>query len=152
MNATQIIYLVCGILLIQALVWIIVFRWIKGKVVALKDEMAKAHGASNGKILIGPESALYRGADRRFGNIKGNGVICLTADKILFKKLTGQNIDIDRADIVGATVETWFKGKTSFATGAKHLVIKTRDGNRIGFLIKDAPKWARAVLSAQESS
>lgn len=151
MNALQIVYLVCGILLIQAVVWAFISRWIRGKTAKIKGNMEKAHLASEGKIILGPQVAVYRGADRHFGNIKGNGVICLTADKLLFKKLTGQNIDIDRADIVGATVESTFKGKTSFATGGKHLVIGTRNGNRIGFLIKDAPVWVRTVLSANHS-
>ncbi|MFZ5562589.1 MAG: hypothetical protein ACOZBW_00945 [Thermodesulfobacteriota bacterium] len=151
MSAAQIIYLVCGILLIQAVVWAFIFRWIRGKSAEVKGDMEKVLGSAEGKILIGPESAVYRGADKRFGNIRGNGVICLTANKIIFKKLVGRDIEIDRSDIAGATVEDWFKGKTSFATGAKHLVIKTQDGNRIGFLIKDAPKWARAVLSANHA-
>jgi hypothetical protein len=148
MNALWIIYLVCGILLIQALVWAFISRWIRGKTAEVKANMEKALGAADGKILLGPESALYRGADRRFDKVKGNGVVCLTADKLVFKKLTGRNIEIDRADIVGATVESTFKGKTSFATGGKHLVIRTKDGNRIGFLVKDAPKWGRAILPA----
>lgn len=30
-------------------------------------------------------------------------------------------------------------------TGGKHLVIKTKDGNRIGFLLQDAEIWTEKI-------
>jgi hypothetical protein len=142
MNTSQIILLVAAIFLIQALIWFVVFRWVKMKTEALKSKMIAQCNRMSERTVIGPKSAIYRGADARFGNIKGNGIICLTENALFFEKLTGQKIDIARADIAKVTVETSFKGKTSFATGGKHLVIKTRDGNRIGFLLKGAEEWS----------
>ncbi|MBI5584578.1 MAG: hypothetical protein HY892_12225 [Deltaproteobacteria bacterium] len=147
MNAPQIILLIAGIFVIQALLWFILSRWLKVKTEALRSKMVEQYGRSKEKIIIEPKSALYRGADARFGNVKGNGVIGLTEKGLVFEKITGQRIEIDRAEIEKATVEKSFKGKTSFATGGKHLVIKTKDGNRIGFLIKDAEEWAQKINS-----
>lgn len=146
MNTMKIIALITGLLLIQLLVWFLVLRWIRKKTRGLINRMSEECGTAKDRVVIGPTSALYRGSDAKFGNIKGNGVICLTEDSLLFEKLTGQKIKISRAEIAGATVEDWFKGKPSFATGGKHLVIKTRDGNRIGFLVRDAEMWVNRIL------
>jgi hypothetical protein len=148
MTATQILLLVAGILLIQAIVWIGVSRWVRRKTTALMAKMCNQCTGAGNRTVFAPTSALYRGADARFGNVKGNGVICLTENALWFEKLTGQCIVIDREEIVQATVESTFKGKVSFGTGGKHLVIRTRDGNRVGFLIKGAEAW-RDALNAQ---
>lgn len=63
----------------------------------------------------------------------------------LFEKLTGQKIKVIRSEIVNVTIEEWFKGKPSFCKGGKHLVIKTMDGNRIGFLVSDAELWVNKI-------
>ncbi|MFZ1985968.1 MAG: hypothetical protein WAU91_16235, partial [Desulfatitalea sp.] len=139
------VLLVAGIFLIQAMVWIAVFRWVKMKTEALKSHIsAQASGGTEG-FVIGPKSALFRGSDARFGNVKGNGVICLTENRLLFEKLTGQRIELNRAEIVSTTVEKSFKGKLSFGTGGRHLVITTKDGNRIGFLVRDAETWSEKI-------
>lgn len=109
--------------------------------------MSRQCRAAHARVVIGPASALFRGSDAKFGSIKGNGIICLTDDNLLFEKITGQKIKISRAEITDATVEEWFKGKPSFATGGKHVVIKTRDGNRIGFLVRDAEMWVNKIKS-----
>lgn len=93
-------------------------------------------------FVMQPMAALYRGADSRFGHVKGNGVICLTEDALIFEKITGEKILLSRADIAEARVEETFKGKPSFGSGGKHLVLRMKDGNRIGFLVRDAASWA----------
>jgi hypothetical protein len=148
MTATQIFLLVAGVLLIQAIVWLALFRWMKRNTKTLMSTMSHQPTGTGDRIVFAPTPALYRGADARFGNVKGNGVICLTENALCFEKLTGQRIVIDREEIVQATVETTFKGKVSFGTGGKHLVIRTRDGNRVGFLIKAAEAW-RDTLNAR---
>jgi len=125
--------------------WFILFRWMKIKIERLKFKIMEENKKTNEKIILEPQSALFRGSDASFGNIKGNGVICLTSKSLSFEKLIGQKININRADIVKATVEDSFKGKTSFATGGRHLVIKTKNGNRIGFLIKEAEEWCAKI-------
>lgn len=114
---------------------------------SLIETMSRQCRIANDNVVIEPTSALFRGSDAKFGNIKGNGVICLTEDNLLFDKLTGQKIKISRAEIIDATVEEWFKGKPSLATGGKHLVIKTLDGKRVGFLVRDAEMWVNRIMS-----
>lgn len=150
MNASQIILLVVGIFVVQALVWFLMSRWLLKKTEALKNKLIEQYRKANIPFIIEPQSALYRGADARFGNVKGNGVICLTEKALLFEKITGQRIEIDRAEITEAQVEKSFKGKTSLATGGRHLVIKTKDGNRVGFLLKDAEEWAQKINARRE--
>jgi hypothetical protein len=145
MTALQIFLLVAGIFVVQAVVWFLMSRWLLKKTAALKTKLIAQYRQANKRFIIEPQSALYRGADARFGNVKGNGVICLTGQTLLFEKITGQKIEIDRAEIAGAGVEKAFKGKTSFATGGTHLVIRTKDGNRIGFLLKGAEEWAQKI-------
>lgn len=97
-------------------------------------------------IRIPPQVAVFRGSDREFGNIKGNGVIMLTSRQLLFRKLTGQRIAIPLDDIAETQVAQSFKGAVSYGSGGQHLVFKTRDGNRIGFLIRHPERWT-AILS-----
>ncbi len=142
----NIIALIAGILLFQLLIWFLVLRWIKKKTGGLMTKMSRQFRAVNSGVVIGPTPALYRGADAKFGNVKGNGVMCLTDDSLFFEKLTGQKIKVSRSEIANAAVEEWFKGKPSFGTGGKHLVIKTLDGNRIGFLVRDAELWVNKII------
>ena len=74
---------------------------------------------------------------------------CLTKKRLLFEKLTGQRIDINRYGIATATKEDWFRGKPSFATGGTHLVVTTTDGVRTGFLMRDADRWVRALAGEE---
>ncbi|MCU0580048.1 MAG: hypothetical protein MUF69_10985 [Desulfobacterota bacterium] len=145
MNAPQIILLIVAIFVVQAGIWFLMSRWLSKKTGALKNKLIEQYRQANTKFIIEPQSALYRGADVRFGNVKGNGVICLTEKALLFEKITGQKIEIPRAEITGADVEKSFKGQTSLATGGRHLVVKTKEGNRIGFLLKNAEEWVRKI-------
>lgn len=139
MNTPQVVFLIVGGLLTSALMWFAILYELKKSLNNIKNEM---HKQCNSRFIIEPKSALYRGSDKHFGNIKCNGVICLTENSLIFKKTTGQQIEIKRAEITEAKVEECFKGKFSFGTGSKHLVVKTKDGNRVGFLVRDANIWA----------
>lgn len=147
METSQIILLIAVIIFIQAAVWFFLIRWMKARTQSLIQKMRERCCQESKGIVLGPQPGLYRGADAVFGNVRGNGVICLTESRLLFQKLTGQNIEIDRSEITDAAVEEWFKGKPSCATGGRHLVVKTKSGNRIGFLVRDAEKWVQAIQS-----
>jgi hypothetical protein len=152
MNAQQIILVIVGIFVAQALLWFVLSLWLKKKTEALKGKLAEQQKRAKEKFLIEPQSALYRGADATFGNVKGNGVICLTGKGLVFEKITGQRIELARGDMAEARVEKSFKGKTSTGTGGRHLVINAKDGNRIGFLIKNAEDWAQKINALLEST
>lgn len=147
MTTAQVLLLIGGILLVQALIWSIIFRWIRFKTKLIIRAMEGRLRREDRRVVIRPQPSLYRGSYAQFGNIKGNGVICLTEDSLIFEKLTGQEITINRADIVDATVENSFRGKPSFASGGRHLVVHTGVGNRIAFLMKNAEFWAATLKS-----
>lgn len=147
MSAMQIVALVAGIIFIQALVWFFILRWLRKKTDSVMGRISGRMKAGGGGIVFGPQPALYRGSDGRFGKVKGNGVIILTGDRLHFEKLTGRVMEINRSEILDASVKTWFRGKTSFATGGKHLVIRTMDGSRTGFLLKNAELWSEKLMS-----
>ena len=73
--------------------------------------------------------------------MRDNGIICLTDSDVIFEKLTGQRTDISRADIDEVTIEDTPDDRAARATGGRFMVIKTKDDNRIGFIIRDADKW-----------
>jgi len=147
MKNAEVVVLIAVILLIQAVLWLLIARWVKGKTQRLMQNMYERCRRENTGFIIEPQSGLYRGSDSQFGNVKGNGAICLTEHALLFEKIMGQRIEISRTELVDATVEDRFKGNPSIATGGKHLVIKTRDGNRIGFLLSNAELWAERLKS-----
>lgn len=142
MTPITIFLLIIIIVLVMLLFWSLVLSWIKRKSKSLKEEFMLFCQQSGEKIVIEPQACLYRGSDFKFGNVKGNGVICLTDKSIIFEKLTGQRIIIQRSDIEKVSEEKWFKGKASYGTGAKyHLVIHTGDDNKVGFLMRDTEAW-----------
>ncbi len=147
MTTMNIFILISGIIIIQALVWIIIFWWMKKKSRKLSHKILEKCRMTDEEIIIEPKSGLCRVSNTRFGKVNGNGVICLTKNKLIFEMLTGQSIEISRSEIADATVEESFNGKRAFATGGKYLVIKTKDGSRIGFLIKDAKLWVQKIAS-----
>lgn len=126
---------------ILVLCWGLVFLMIRKRLRDLGREMEDSCRRKGHRVLLGPSSANYRGADAVHGRVRGNGMICLTDRHIIFRKLFGAGIEIPREEVEAVTAESWFKEKTSFATGGKILVVHTRDGNRTGFLLKDWEMW-----------
>ena len=145
MTTSQIILLIIGILVLNVSIWFAISRWINRRIEIIKSKLLEEYCSGPVGFIIEPKSAIYRGADTRFGNIKGNGVICLTEKSLIFNKITGQKIEIHQEEIKDAIVEESFKGMISLATGGKHLVIKTKDGNRVGFLVRDAEVWSEKI-------
>lgn len=146
MTSKQVILFVGGLLFVHVFMWFVILRRVKAGLGALKSKVNERYARlDSSTITLGPQSALYRGADAKFGNVKGNGIIWLTVKGLYFEKLTGQKIEVDLGEIAQTTVETTFKGKGSFATGCRHLVVRTREGNRIGFLIKGAEEWSERI-------
>ncbi len=117
------------------------FFWMRRKLTQISKELLVLAKQSGELIQIQPQSAIFRGADRDFGNVKGNGVILLTDKRILFKKLTGQEMFLERGHITRVASDDNFKGETSLAAGGRHLIVTTKDGNRIGFLVKHVDNW-----------
>jgi hypothetical protein len=141
------IYLViAGVVAVVVCIWAVLLLIVRRKSSKLATEFRESARQAVENLIIDPQSCVYRGADREFGNVKGNGVIALTNKRIMFRKLTGQQIEIDRSQITKVSIENTFKWETAFATGASHLVVETNDGNRIGFLVKNAENCGAAPV------
>ncbi|MGD8547582.1 MAG: hypothetical protein PVJ10_06400 [Thiohalophilus sp.] len=126
-------------------VWAGLLWWIRKRSIRLMEEMQAGAIQLGEDIRVPAQVAVFRGSDREFGNIKGTGVIMLTSKQLLFRKLTHQRIAIPLDEIAEAEITSSFKGAVAYGSGGQHLVIKTRDGNRIGFLIRHPERWT-AIL------
>ena len=147
MTTITALMVIAGVILLQALIWLALLWWMKRRSRRLVRKLLGMCRMTGDEVVVEPLPGLYRGSDARFGRVKGNGVICLTGNKLIFEKFTGQRIEISRSEIEDATVEETFRGKPSFATGGNHVVIRTKDGNRIGFLLKNAQSWVQKINS-----
>lgn len=98
------------------------------------------------KIIISPEWGSFRGATKRFGRVKCDGLIVLTDKKIIFEKLTGGSINLNLNEVSSVDEEKTFLGE--IRAGFSHLVIQLNDTTRIGFYVKDMQKWKDALINA----
>jgi hypothetical protein len=138
------LFLILAVVAIQAVVWLAIYLWLKRRLEAARTEVRVSSVRQGEKIVLGPASSNYRGADFTYGRVKGNGVLCVTDTRIVFQRLVGGIIEIPLRDVVDVTVAKWFRG-TSIGTGAVHLVMHTADHNRIGFLVRGAEEWKLAI-------
>lgn len=92
-------------------IWIMMFLWMKKKIGRLVKEFYERTNKAGDEIVLSPQSCLYRGSDSQFGNIRGNGIICITKKRLMFEKLTGQRIEIDRSQIVKPLWKSASRGK-----------------------------------------
>jgi hypothetical protein len=142
-----IIIAVAGLLLIQATLWILRIRKMHKNTQVLALKLRDECRAAGKKMLIGPQLALYRSIGSTISDVQDNGIICLTDRDVIFEKLTGQRTDISRDDIEEVTIEDAPADRTAKATGGQFLVIKTKDDNRIGFIMRDADRWVEHFKS-----
>ncbi len=140
----RMILFMLGIALIPSVAWIALLLWLRHRLERTAAEMRHACVRQGETIMLGPASTNFRGSDFTYGRAKGNGVICVTDRRIMFQKIFSERTDIPLANVASLDVTRSFRG-FSTSTGASHLVIHTRDGNRIGFLVKDAAEWKRSV-------
>lgn len=99
--------------------------------------------ASGEKVLVGPESAVYRGGSGSYSKVKGNGTIVLTDRRLLFHKLTGGVVEVARSAIVGVKRSKGFQG--SRVGGQTHLVVATAEPAEVGFFVQNLDAWERAL-------
>ena len=141
MTMAYIIIAVAGLLLLQATLWVLRIRKMHKNTQVLARKLRDECRTAGKKLLIGPQLALYRSIGSTISDVRDNGIICLTDQDILFEKLTGQRTDISRSDIEKVTIEDTPADRAARATGGRFMVIKTKDDNLIGFIMRDAGKW-----------
>lgn len=93
-------------------------------------------------VVLGPESAVYRGTTGDYPRVKGNGLIALTTDRLMFRKLLGAGLDVPRAQITGARAAKSFN--RSVVGGRVHLVVVTPSGE-LAFFVDDLDEWLHAL-------
>ena len=95
--------------------------------------------------LRGPESGIYRGSTGGYPKVLGNGLIVLTAQRLLFRKLVGVGIDVALRDVTGVRTQKVFNG--GVVGNRMHLVVSTRTGD-VGYFVNDNEAWTAAINAA----
>jgi hypothetical protein len=119
-------------------------------IVWLTRKSAASHARLDAELLTepairGPERGTYQGSTGAYPKVRGTGRIALTADRLIFRKLTGPGIDVALKDVTGVHTSKRFNG--AVVGGSMHLVVETRRGE-VGYLVTDTDGWLAAVKAA----
>ncbi len=142
MTALEVVLLVGGILLFNALLWVAVLKWLKGALMASMTALKAELAAGPDPVVRAPEPAVYRGATAGRTKVKGNGVAALTSTRLLFRSIIGKPIEVARAEIESLREDKWFLRAYS---GKTHTILKLKDGSEVGFFFDDPAAWAAAL-------
>ena len=96
--------------------------------------------------LRGPESALYRSGSGPYPQVKGNGYLALTRERLVFRILVGKSVQVPLREITGLREEKWFRGART--GGRIHLVVETTQGE-LAFFTRDNAGWMAAIEAAR---
>ena len=111
---------------------------------ALRDELVLSCRRDGETVAAGPASASCAGATAD-GPARGNGILAVTERRLLFRGAAGNDVEADLGRVRGAEVRPTFRGQVALGTGALFLVLSLADGSELGFLVRDAATFARAV-------
>ncbi len=135
--------LVLGILastaLAFALVWIPITSRLRKRIAELGPELA----AEGDPAVRGPELGTYRGASGHYGRVTGLGVIALTQKRLVFRGVFGKRLEVDLTELAAVREDKWFL--RSYKSGRLHLILKTKAGIEVGFIVKDHAGWMVAL-------
>jgi len=145
MTPLQIVLLVLGILGFNAVLWLIVLRWLKQATARQLAALHKELTSTGERVLLGPEPAIYRGASAGSGypRTKGNGVVALTERRLIVHKLVGVSLELPTADLRGVRTDKWFQG--AWTGGRLHVIVKTKTDAELGLFVKDTDAWVSAL-------
>ncbi|MFO8062782.1 MAG: hypothetical protein R6U31_07650 [bacterium] len=121
------------ILLIISLVLILFYIYYRRKAAAVLMGL-RAEMRMDGKILLEPVPASYRGAEKYYTKVKNTGFIGLTENKLYFRPIIMKpSIDIDIDSIVSVESSRHFLSNYN----ARHTVIIHTADNVLGFIVSD---------------
>jgi len=112
------------------------------KMEALREEIL----AGGDRYIIEPQEVSYRGSEQKYGRIKCDGVGGVTHTRLVFVPLVGKSLEIPLEHIRSVTETRWFLGSARW--GFDHLIVETRDGNRIGFFTRNNALWKQRLAGA----
>jgi len=149
MTPLQIVLLVLGILALQLALWVPLRLWFKGararRLSALQAELS----ATGERVLLGPETALYRGASSGSGypRSRGNSVVALTDRRLIVRPLVGASIEVPAVEIAGGRAHTRFAG--AWVGGRPQVIVRTRTNAEIGLLVENSDAWVTALQAGR---
>jgi hypothetical protein len=138
MGAIGVVVLVLTILAVNALMWVVLLVWLRGRLRRC-DAQVRALVQAGEQFLVEPAIGTYRGATDRYGKVKGTGVVALTDRRVLCAKAVGALVEVPLADVVGVREDKWFL--RSYSGGRQHVIMKLRDGVEVGFQVRDHARW-----------
>lgn len=143
-----VLLILLAVTLVQAAIWIPLGFKFKRDADAFQKKLEAEIAASGEKILRGPEKGIYRGCTAAsFGGVRGNGLIWLTSQRLIFRKLTGGTIHVPLGTVKGSHEAKSFLGSVS--GNRMHFVVDTNDGAEIAFYVADNAAWARDLAAAR---
>lgn len=116
---------------------------IKSKGEKILKEIENDIHVSGEAVIMSPQGASFNGADKTHGRVKCNGVIAATDKRILFRRLIGKPIDINRDEIIRVSKEKWFHKSSKMKL--LHLVIHLKDENKVAFYVRDCDLWIAQI-------
>lgn len=140
-----VILLVLALAAVNGVIWIPIILWVGKKRAAALGRLAQETSDSGERTVRGPERALYRGGTGNYSSVSGNGILLLTDRRLVFVKVTGGRVEVDRSLIGSVREAKVFLG--SARGGRTHVVITTSVGSEIGFIVGDPQAWI-GVLNA----
>lgn len=147
MNTTLFFLELTGAILgIQAIVWVLIFRRIRGQSRRLEEE-ARRMGET---LVLGPERANYQGWVKRYGYSKTMGTLALTDRRLVFRRPIGRDISIPLSDVlsVSDTATLWKMRHTT----RNYFALTLLDGTEVVFLIRNQDLWLDALRERLPSS
>ncbi len=104
------------------------------------DEAAVARGE---QIVLPVQPGMYRGGTGTFSQVRGNGRIVLSSQRLLFRKATGPVIEVPTAQIVGVRRSKGYNG--AIVGTHEHLIVALADGTEVAFFVPDTDQWEREL-------
>ena len=144
MTSTQIIWLVIGIFVLEALIWIPIVIWMRRKSARLAKDTQDSIVLSGERTILGPQSILFRKPMfRGLGVSGGNAVVTLTDKRLVIDMLVGSKVEIPLTDILEIKESKWFRG--GCRGGLTHVILKLQDGKEFALMVKDPGQWMEGL-------
>ena len=113
---------------------------------ARADEVRAEADRLGEEWLVRLEGASFRGARHAYARVKGQGVLGLTARRLVFIPIAGDPVKVPLARVTGARLED---STLDAAAAHRHrLTVDLDDDNRLTFLVDDPADWAAALATA----
>lgn len=137
------------VLLILGTIVFVLLRRLRARTRRLGPQLHAELVSSGETVLRGPEAGAYRGASiPGFSKLKGNCLVALTDQRVVYRMFVGKGGEITRDRIVGVREDRGFLG--SRVGGQMHLILQLTDGE-VGFFVHDHSGWLRALQDTQAS-